>query len=87
MGTGIELFELIVGHTIMSAINFPLSTDISSAANQVSSQNAEQLPTGGSGQSSCVAAGHSDTFRSVSASAAGGRCELRSISEPRAARA
>jgi hypothetical protein len=35
----------------MSAINFPLTTDISSAANQVSSQNAEQLPTGGSGQS------------------------------------
>ena len=35
----------------MSAINFPLSMDISSAANQVSSQNAGQLPTGGSGQS------------------------------------
>src|SRR5579864_4385853 len=35
----------------MSAINFPLTTDISSVANQVSSQNAEQLPTGGSGQS------------------------------------
>ena len=34
----------------MSAINFPLITDISSATNQVSSQNAEQLPTGGSGQ-------------------------------------
>jgi hypothetical protein len=38
----------------MSAINFPLSTDIPSAANQVSSQNAEQLPTGGSGQSSVL---------------------------------
>ena len=38
----------------MSAINFPLSTDISSAANQVSSQNAEQLPTGGSGQSTVL---------------------------------
>ena len=35
----------------MSAINFPLTRDISSAANEVSSQNAEQLPTGGSGQS------------------------------------
>jgi hypothetical protein len=35
----------------MSAINFPLTTDISSAANQVSSQNAERLPAGGSGQS------------------------------------
>jgi hypothetical protein len=35
----------------MSAINFPLSTDISGAANQVSSQNAEELPAGGSGQS------------------------------------
>ena len=40
----------------MSAINFPLSTDISSAANQVSSQNAEQLPTGGSGQSAVLQA-------------------------------
>jgi hypothetical protein len=38
----------------MSAINFPLTTDISSAANQVSSQNAEQLPTGGSGQSTVL---------------------------------
>ena len=38
----------------MSAINFPLSTDISSAANQVSSQNAEQLPAGGSGQSTAL---------------------------------
>ncbi|HEY2110070.1 MAG TPA: hypothetical protein VGH17_09210 [Candidatus Acidoferrales bacterium] len=38
----------------MSAINFPLTIDISSAANQVSSQNAEQLPTGGSGQSSVL---------------------------------
>ncbi len=38
----------------MSAINFPLSTDISSAANQVSSQNAERLPTGGSGQSTVL---------------------------------
>jgi hypothetical protein len=38
----------------MSAINFPLSTDISSAANQVSSQNAEQLPAGGSGQSTVL---------------------------------
>src|SRR6201986_4102425 len=35
----------------MSAINFPLTRDISSAANEVSSQNAEQLPTGRSGQS------------------------------------
>jgi hypothetical protein len=35
----------------MSAINFPLTRDISSAANEVSSQNADQLPTGGSGQS------------------------------------
>ena len=35
----------------MSAINFPLTRDISNAANEVSSQNAEQLPTGGSGQS------------------------------------
>ena len=34
----------------MSAISFPLTTDISSAANQVSSQNAEQLPAGGAGQ-------------------------------------
>ncbi len=38
----------------MSAINFPLTTDISSAANQVSSQNAEELPTGGSGQSAVL---------------------------------
>jgi hypothetical protein len=38
----------------MSAINFPLTTDISSAANDVSSQNAEQLPTGGSGQSTVL---------------------------------
>jgi len=38
----------------MSAINFPLSTDISSAANQVSSQNAERLPAGGSGQSTAL---------------------------------
>src|SRR3984885_1579411 len=38
----------------MSAINFPLTRDISSAANEVSSQNAEQLPTGGSGQSSVL---------------------------------
>ena len=38
----------------MSAINFPLPRDISSAANEVSSQNAEQLPTGGSGQSSVL---------------------------------
>jgi hypothetical protein len=38
----------------MSAINFPLSTDISSAANQVSSQNAERLPAGGSGQSTVL---------------------------------
>lgn len=38
----------------MSAINFPLNTDISSAANQVSSQNAEQLPAGGSGQSTVL---------------------------------
>ncbi len=38
----------------MSAINFPLTRDISSAANQVSSQNAERLPTGGSGQSSVL---------------------------------
>jgi hypothetical protein len=35
----------------MSAINFPLATEISSAANQVSSQNAEQLPAGGAGHS------------------------------------
>src|ERR1700741_1942644 len=34
----------------MSAINFPLTRDISSAANEASSQNAEQLPTGGSRQ-------------------------------------
>ena len=38
----------------MSAINFPLTTDISSAANQVSSQNAEQLPAGGSGESTVL---------------------------------
>src|ERR1700733_8639234 len=38
----------------MSAINFPLTADISSAANQVSSQNAEQLPAGGSGQSTVL---------------------------------
>ncbi len=38
----------------MSAINFPLTTDISSAANQVSSQNAEQLPAGGAGQSTVL---------------------------------
>lgn len=38
----------------MSAINFPLTRDISSAANEVSSQSAEQLPTGGSGQSSVL---------------------------------
>ena len=38
----------------MSAINFPLTTDISSAANQSSSQNSEQLPTAGSGQSSVL---------------------------------
>jgi hypothetical protein len=38
----------------MSAINFPLTRDISSAANEVSSQNAEQLPTGGFGQSSVL---------------------------------
>jgi hypothetical protein len=35
----------------MSAINFPLTTDISNAANQVSSQNTENLPAGGSGHS------------------------------------
>jgi hypothetical protein len=35
----------------MSAISFPLTTDISSAANQVSSQNTENLPAGGSGHS------------------------------------
>ena len=35
----------------MSAISFPLIADISSAANQVSSQNAEQLSAGGAGQS------------------------------------
>ena len=38
----------------MSAINFPLATDISSAANQVSSKHAEQLPAGGSGQSTVL---------------------------------
>ena len=38
----------------MSAVNFPLTTDISSAANQSSSQNAEQLPAAGSGQSSVL---------------------------------
>jgi hypothetical protein len=38
----------------MSAISFPITTDISSAANEVSSQNAEQLPTGGSGQSTVL---------------------------------
>ena len=38
----------------MSAINFPLTTDISSAANQSSSQNSEQLPAGGSGQSTVL---------------------------------
>jgi hypothetical protein len=38
----------------MSTINFPLIRDISSAANEVSSQNGEQLPTGGSGQSSAL---------------------------------
>jgi hypothetical protein len=38
----------------MSAINFPLTADISSAANQVSSQNAERLPAGGSGQSTVL---------------------------------
>src|SRR6202021_3177330 len=38
----------------MSAINFPLSADISSATNQVSSQNAERLPAGGSGQSTVL---------------------------------
>jgi hypothetical protein len=38
----------------MSAINFPLTTDISSAANQVSSQDAEQLPAGGAGQSTVL---------------------------------
>jgi hypothetical protein len=35
----------------MSAINFPLTRGISTAANEVSSQNPEQLPTGGPGQS------------------------------------
>jgi hypothetical protein len=35
----------------MSAISFPLSTDISSAANQVSPSNAKLLPAGGGGQS------------------------------------
>jgi hypothetical protein len=34
----------------MSAINFPLTTDVSSATNQVSSQHAERLPVGGSSQ-------------------------------------
>ena len=38
----------------MRAISFPLSTDISSAANQVSSPNAEQLPAGGGGQSAVL---------------------------------
>jgi len=38
----------------MSAINFPLTRDISTAANEVSSQNAEQLPTGGSGQATVL---------------------------------
>ena len=38
----------------MSAINFPLSTDISSAEKEVSSQNAERLPAGGSGQSTVL---------------------------------
>jgi hypothetical protein len=38
----------------MSAIKFTLTTGISSAANQVSSQNAEQLPAGGSGQSTVL---------------------------------
>src|ERR1700721_2723319 len=38
----------------MSAINFPLSADISSATNQVSSQNAQRLPAGGSGQSTVL---------------------------------
>ncbi|MFY9732794.1 MAG: hypothetical protein WB723_00725 [Candidatus Acidiferrales bacterium] len=38
----------------MSAINFPLTRDISSAANEVSSQNAEQLPTGGSGHATVL---------------------------------
>ena len=38
----------------MSAINFPLTTDISSAANRVSLQNAEQLPAGRSGQSTVL---------------------------------
>ena len=38
----------------MSAINFPLSADISIATNQVSSQNAERLPAGGSGQSTVL---------------------------------
>jgi hypothetical protein len=33
----------------MSAISFPLTTDISSATNQVSSQKGEQLPAGGGG--------------------------------------
>ena len=70
----------------MSAINFPLTRDISSAANQVSSQNAEQLPAGGSGQSSVL---RPDT---VTLSAVFpppppvDSCEFRSISKPRAAR-
>jgi hypothetical protein len=38
----------------MSAINFPLTADISSAAKEVSSQNAERLPAGGSGQSTVL---------------------------------
>ena len=38
----------------MSAINFPLTTEISSAANQVSSQNAERLPAGGASQSTVL---------------------------------
>ena len=38
----------------MSAINFPLTTDISSAANQVSSQNAERLPAGDASQSTVL---------------------------------
>jgi hypothetical protein len=42
----------------MSAISFPLTTDISSAASQVSSQNAEQLPAGGAGESTVL---HPDT--------------------------
>jgi hypothetical protein len=38
----------------MSAVSFPLTTDISSAANEVSSSNAEQLPAGGSGRSAVL---------------------------------